>query len=78
MRCFAPDSRAALVTYGVKEAEDIHLWADYLYRTQDVQNLYGLGDSMGGAVLLQSLPLEPRFQAVVAESAFFDLYRGRL
>jgi uncharacterized protein len=66
----APDSRASLVTYGVKEAGDVHLWADYLYRTQTVLNLYGLGESMGAAVLLQSLPLEPRFQAVVAESPF--------
>jgi dipeptidyl aminopeptidase/acylaminoacyl peptidase len=66
----APDSRVNLVTYGILEAPDVHLWADYLYRTQPVQNLYGLGESMGAAVLLQSLPVEPRFRAIVAESPF--------
>jgi fermentation-respiration switch protein FrsA (DUF1100 family) len=66
----APDSRMNLVTYGVREAGDIHAWADYLYRSQPIVNLYGLGESMGAAVLLQSLPLEPRFRAVVAESPF--------
>jgi uncharacterized protein len=66
----APDSRTNLVTYGVLEAPDVHQWADYLYRTQLVQNLYGLGESMGAAVLLQSLPLEPRFCAAVADSPF--------
>lgn len=66
----APDSRTNLVTYGIREAGDVHLWADYLYKTQPVRNLYGLGESMGAAILLQSLPLEPRFQAVVAECPF--------
>jgi fermentation-respiration switch protein FrsA (DUF1100 family) len=66
----APDSRNDLVTYGIREAPDVHLWADYLYRTQPVRNLYGLGESMGAAILLQALPLEPRFQAVVAECPF--------
>jgi dipeptidyl aminopeptidase/acylaminoacyl peptidase len=72
----APDSRAqgestgGIVTYGAREAGDVHLWADYLYRTERVDNLYGLGESMGAAVLLQSLPLERRFRAVVAECPF--------
>jgi uncharacterized protein len=66
----APNSRTDLVTYGIREASDIHLWADYLYRTQQVRDLYGLGQSMGAANLLQSLPLEPRFSAVVAEAPF--------
>ena len=72
----APDSRehgasgGLLTTYGILEAPDVHQWADYLFHTHPVRNLYGLGESMGAAVLLQSLPLEPRFQAVVAESPF--------
>jgi len=32
--------------------------------------MFGLGESMGAAQLLQSLPKEPRFCAVVAESPF--------
>lgn len=72
----APDSRGhgtssgSLVTYGVREAPDVHLWAEFLFRHYSVGNLYGLGESMGAAVLLQSLPLEPRFRAVVADSSF--------
>jgi dipeptidyl aminopeptidase/acylaminoacyl peptidase len=66
----APNSRTTLVTYGVLEAADVHLWADYLYRTHQVRDLYGLGESMGAAVVLQALPLEPRFSAVVADSPF--------
>jgi dipeptidyl aminopeptidase/acylaminoacyl peptidase len=68
----APDSRTNLVTYGVREAPDVHNWADFLFGTQPVHNLYGLGESMGAAVLLQSLALEPRLQAVVAESPFYS------
>jgi hypothetical protein len=32
--------------------------------------MFGFGESMGGAQLLQALPKEPRFCAVVAESPF--------
>jgi dipeptidyl aminopeptidase/acylaminoacyl peptidase len=72
----APDSRGhgestgEPLTYGIREAHDVHQWADYLYRTQQVENLYGLGESMGAAILLESLPIEPRFRAVVAECPF--------
>jgi uncharacterized protein len=65
----APGNRT-LMTYGVREAPDVHLWADFLFHTQPVKNLFGLGESTGADILLQSLPLEPRFQAVVAESPF--------
>jgi fermentation-respiration switch protein FrsA (DUF1100 family) len=72
----SPDSRAHgesegdTITYGVREAPDVHAWADYLFSTQKVTNLYGLGESMGAAVLLQSLAVEPRFEAVAAECSF--------
>jgi dipeptidyl aminopeptidase/acylaminoacyl peptidase len=71
-----PDSRAhgtsggGIVTYGVREAGDIHRWADVLLREPGVTRLYGMGQSMGAAVLLQSLACERRFRAVVADCAF--------
>jgi hypothetical protein len=71
-----PDSRAhgnstgELATYGLKEADDIHRWMDWIEATQHPHCLFGLGESMGAAQLLQSLPKEPRFCAVVAESPF--------
>ena len=33
-------------------------------------SLYGLGESLGAAILIESLPREPRFRAVVAECPF--------
>jgi dipeptidyl aminopeptidase/acylaminoacyl peptidase len=73
-----PDSRAHgvsegdLTTFGVLEREDVRRWCDWLSAQPGVRRVYGLGISMGAAVLLQSLPVEPRLRAVVAESSFFD------
>jgi hypothetical protein len=70
-----PDARAhglssGLASYGLKEADDIHGWVNWLEETHSSGCVYGLGESMGAAQLLQSLPKEPRFCAVVAESSF--------
>jgi fermentation-respiration switch protein FrsA (DUF1100 family) len=71
-----PDARAhgnsggELATYGLKEADDIHRWVDWIETAQHPRCMFGLGESMGAAQLLQSLPKEPRFCAVVAESPF--------
>ena len=58
------------VTYGLLERNDIHQWVDYLEETARPSCVYGLGESMGAAELLQSLAVENRFCAVVAESSF--------
>jgi dipeptidyl aminopeptidase/acylaminoacyl peptidase len=63
------ESGGAITTYGIAEAGDIGRWADWLDQTHHVKRLYGLGMSLGGAVLLQSLG-ESRFRAVAAESPF--------
>lgn len=60
-----------LVTYGVREAEDIRGWAHWL-RTRKNGCLYGYGASLGAAELLESLRLSPGFCAVVAEAPFSD------
>jgi len=70
-----PDARShgasgGLATYGLKESDDIHLWVDWLERTYHPRCVYGLGESMGAAQLLQALPKESRFCAVVAECPF--------
>lgn len=70
-----PDSRAhshstGLATYGLNESNDIHLWVDWLEQNAHPHCVFGLGESMGAAQLLQSLPKEPRFCAVIAESPF--------
>ena len=71
-----PDARAhgssggELATYGLKEADDIHRWVDWIETAEHPHCVFGLGESMGAAQLLQSLPKESRFCAVAAESPF--------
>jgi len=70
-----PDSRhhgnsGGLATYGIKEADDVHKWVDWIETNEHPGCVYGMGESMGAAQLLQSLSQETRFCAVVAESPF--------
>lgn len=70
-----PDARhhgnsGGLTTYGIREAIDIHEWVNWIETNDHPNCVYGLGESMGAAELLQSLPEEPRFCAVVAECPF--------
>ena len=72
-----PDSRAHgesggnVVTYGVLEKHDVVRWAKWA-RTQGCRKMFGLGESLGGAVLLEAAALE-HFEAIVAECAYSDL-----
>lgn len=74
-RVLMPDARAHgtsggnLATYGLKESDDIHRWVDWIEADRP-DCVYGFGESMGAALLLQSLAKESRFCAVVVESAF--------
>jgi uncharacterized protein len=76
-----PDSRAhgesggELATYGLLEADDVHRWVTWLIRDQHPDHVFGIGESLGGAVLIQSFAVEPRFSAIVAESAFSSFER---
>jgi pimeloyl-ACP methyl ester carboxylesterase len=71
-----PDARAhgasggSLATFGLLERDDIHVWIDLLFAQERPRCIYGLGESMGAAHLLQSLQVEGRFCAVIAESPF--------
>ena len=72
----APDCRGHgssggdIITYGIREADDVHRWADLLLRRPGIHRLYGIGQSMGASILLESLPREPRFRALVADCPF--------
>jgi len=74
-----PDLRAhgrsdgELATYGYLEADDVHRWVDWLVERQPGGHVFGLGESMGAAILLQSLTVESRFCAVVAEAPYATL-----
>ena len=71
-----PDARAHgesggdLATYGIIERDDIRRWFEWLGKTVHPTCVFGLGESMGAAQLLQSLAVEPHFCGVVAESSF--------
>ena len=71
-----PDARAHgvsggdLATYGLFERRDIAQWADLLRTDVGAHCVYGIGESMGAAQLLQSLQASAPFCAVVTESPF--------
>jgi uncharacterized protein len=76
-----PDSRAHgesggdLATYGLLEADDVHRWVSWLMDQEHPLRVFGLGESLGGAVLIQALPIETRFNAIVADSAYSSFER---
>jgi uncharacterized protein len=71
-----PDARAhglsggSITTYGVLERDDIREWFAWIEQSERPACIYGLGESMGAAQLLQAVTVEPNFCAVVAESSF--------
>jgi len=73
-----PDARAhgesggTLATYGLLERQDIHQWISWLEERKHPACVFGFGESMGAAQLLESLTVEGRFCAVAAESPFSD------
>jgi alpha-beta hydrolase superfamily lysophospholipase len=77
----APDSRAHgesggdIATYGLLESDDVHRWVSWLVDDRHPRAIYGLGESLGGAVLIQSLAVEPRFSGIVAECSFSSFER---
>jgi pimeloyl-ACP methyl ester carboxylesterase len=74
-----PDARAhgssggELATYGLLERNDIQQWFDFLLAQDHPHCIFGFGESMGAAELLQSLTVEPRFCAIAVESSFSSL-----
>ena len=69
-----PESRGhgesrGYVTYGVLEAEDTVRWVNWI-KSQGVKAVFGFGESLGGAILLQSLPRGADFRALVVECSY--------
>jgi uncharacterized protein len=69
-----PDSRGqgasgGLPTYGFREKSDIGQWFAWLRSHEKPRCIFGMGESMGAAIMLQAIREAP-FCAVVAESPF--------
>lgn len=64
------ESGGEFALYGLKEADDIHQWVSWLYVNNPPKCVYGFGESLGAALVLQSLAVEPRFCAVAVEDSF--------
>lgn len=70
-----PDSRAhgesggSVATYGIQESDDIHRWAEWVKAQSRPNCVYGFGESMGAALILQAARTTS-FCALVAESPF--------
>jgi len=71
-----PDARAhglsggEIASYGIKERYDIRAWVNWLEENAHPKCVFGFGESMGAGQVLQSLAVETRFCAVIAESPF--------
>jgi len=70
-----PDNRGqgqsgGINTFGLDEAGDVVRWSEWLRANTMTTELDGLGESLGGGVLLSSLAKHVPFHAVVAESAY--------
>ena len=66
-------SEGAMATYGWLERNDTRGIVEVLESSETVGHLYALGESMGAAIALQSAAVEPRIEAVAAESSFSNL-----
>lgn len=66
-------SGGEIATYGWKERLDTVAITQALRSTESVRHLFAYGVSMGAAIALQSAAVEPRIEAVVAESPFASL-----
>ncbi|MEO1437676.1 MAG: alpha/beta fold hydrolase [Bacteroidota bacterium] len=65
------ESQGRHCTFGAKEKQDIAAWVDYLKTQENIQAPIGIwGQSLGGAVALQSLGSNPALEFGIIESTF--------
>lgn len=62
-----------VATFGWKERWDTKAIIDALLATEKPRNIFELGESMGGAIALQSAAVDWRIRAVAAEASFSSL-----
>jgi uncharacterized protein len=69
-------SEGPMATYGWLERNDTRAIVDALESSEHPRHLFALGESMGAGIALQAAAVEPRIEAVVAESSFANLTEG--
>lgn len=75
-----PDSRAhgesggVIMSYGLREVDDVRRWAGWLAQHEGVRELYGLGHSMGASILLQAVGAGVPIRALVADCPFVTFH----
>jgi len=66
-------SSGQYTTYGFKEKKDIAQVVDFIKKENNTTPIGIWGNSMGGAIAIQSLAYDPRIQFGIIESTFTDL-----
>lgn len=66
------ESEGQFCTFGVNEKKDIKSVIDYLIKTENISNIGIWGQSLGGAVALQSMGFDKRIKFGIIESTFTD------
>ncbi len=66
------ESGGQFCTFGVNEKEDITSVIDYLTEKESIENIGVWGQSLGGAIALQSMGFDKRIKFGVIESTFTD------
>lgn len=64
------ESEGLIATYGWLERNDTRAILDELVATEHPAHIFGLGESMGAGIALQSAAVDPRIEAVLAEAPF--------
>jgi uncharacterized protein len=67
------ESEGAMATYGWMERNDTRPIDDAILAAEPVRHLFYFGESMGGAIALQSAAVDVRIAGVVAEDPFSNL-----
>jgi alpha-beta hydrolase superfamily lysophospholipase len=67
------ESEGPIATYGWLERNDTRATLDALVSSEHPVHIFALGESMGAGIALQSAAVDPRIEAVVAESSFANL-----